>query len=244
MKILIFDVETTNLIDKQIIEVAACLYRVDNYARGVICSASCLFTQKKNDAENINKISPELTRSSTKILQENFKNMVYAMLGEANYCTSFNIEFDRPLVQSMFNEVPEAIAKEFPEATLFPDWFCSYKDIDWDLMPKNTFRLIDLALELGIGVTEVHRAASDVNLLVQCFNRVPNIGEKIAEAIANSTQPTVLIHANVSYANKQLAKEAGFQWDSNNKKWSKNLKKDKYEEMRKIWDFETTVVEV
>ena len=215
MKILIIDTETTgtNQTDS-VCEIAATLYQVGESERttGAIASISTLMPVVYNDAESINGICSELTLSSTKILEESII-LLREMASIANYCVAFNAEFDAPLVNQIIGQ---------------QRWICAMRDMDWgypNLNAYGAFKLIDLALWLGIGVSTVHRAGDDVRLLVECLNRRRSGLPKMLEmAIARSQSPIIELKALVNYDNRELAKQAGFSWDGSRKSWIKKIK--------------------
>jgi len=165
-----------------------------------------------NNAESINGICAELTLSSPKLLDEALM-LLREMAQIANYCVAFNAEFDAPLVNKIIGQ---------------KQWICAMRDIDWGFSSINSygaFKLIDLALWLGIGVSTVHRASDDVRILVECFNRrTSELPKMIEMAIARSQSPIIELKALVNYDNRELAKQAGFNWDGTRKSWIKKIK--------------------
>ena len=95
---------------------------------------------------------------------------------------------------------------------------------------------------MGIGISTAHRAADDVRLLVECMNRAPNLQEIIDSAIVQSNSPTIELQALVSYADKDLAKSAGFGWDGTRKIWVKKVKKCNSAVFVESLNFETIIL--
>lgn len=164
MKLLIIDTETTDIgDDAQICEVAATLYQIASSERetGAIASISTLLPVEENGAESINGICWELTQQNSSLYNPDLSiDLLKEMAGAASYATAFNAAFDAPFVNRL-------IGKQ--------QWLCAMTDFEWGYPRKTSyrgFRLTDLALWMGIGVTHVHRAADDVRLLVECLQLI------------------------------------------------------------------------
>ena len=205
MKLLIIDTETTNIIEPQVCEIAATLYQVSDNVRetGAICSISTVLPVTENPAEFVNGIAWELT-SKNPFVDESM-SLLKRMTACADYTVAFNAEFDAPLVDKLLN------------TNL--NWLCAMKDFDWGYPAKNdSYKLTDLALWLGIGISTVHRAGDDVRLLVECFNRrKQQLPDMVNQAIFVSNSPMIEFKAMVGYDNRELAKTAGFYWDGDRK---------------------------
>lgn len=213
MKLLIIDTETTDIgDDAQICEVAATLYQIASSERetGAIASISTLLPVEENGAESINGICWELTQQNSSLYNPDLSiDLLKEMAGAASYATAFNAAFDAPFVNRLIGQ---------------QQWLCAMTDFQWNY-PKVNFRLIDLALWLGIGVTHIHRAADDVRLLVECLNRRKHMLLEMAEvAIARSTSPLIELEALVNYDNRFLAKDAYFRWDGTRRIWVRKIK--------------------
>jgi DNA polymerase-3 subunit epsilon len=215
MKLFIIDTETTGLSENdQICEIAGTLYQVDANKQntGFIASTSTLLPITiANHAEGINCIPAELTRASREFSEQSlalFKTMAIA----SDYCVAFNAKFDAPRIDTL-------IGKQ--------KWLCAMQDFDWGYTRINAYggyKLIDLALWMGIGISTAHRAADDVRLLVECMNRKPNLQEMVEQGIGRSQSSTLELQALVSYNDKDLAKSAGFAWDGMRRIWVKQIK--------------------
>lgn len=99
-----------------------------------------------------------------------------------------------------------------------------------------------MALWLGIGVGTAHRAGDDVRLLVECFNRCSHFDESLEKAITRSQSPQIELKAIVSYDNRQLAKDAGFQWDCDRKIWVKKVRECDRLNFLDQFNFETGII--
>lgn len=65
-----------------------------------------------------------------------------------------------------------------------------------------------------------HRAVTDVMLMLEILNLYD-----VDDIFKTAQSPLVKVVANVSFAEKDLAKAQGFMWDGTNKKWYKNRRK-------------------
>ncbi|NJR21479.1 MAG: 3'-5' exonuclease [Richelia sp. CSU_2_1] len=210
MKTLIVDTETTGLGENsEAIELAATLYQVSEDRRhtGAISSASTLMPALKNDAFEINKIYRELAADSYAIYPHAI-SAICELAKASDFVIAFNAEFDRQYWEGLIGE---------------KHWICAMRDFDWG-HPKEHFTLVELALWLGIGVGCAHRAGDDVRLLVECFNRVDRLEERLDRAIIRSRSPHIELQARVNYQERELAKKAGFRWDADRKLWVKKLR--------------------
>jgi DNA polymerase-3 subunit epsilon len=95
-------------------------------------------------------------------------------------------------------------------------------DIRWpadrQLRPSPSVR--DLALAHGVPVWAAHRALTDCIYLAQVLERCGDLEPLLQEAL----EPRQLYRAQLSYAERQRAKDAGFRWnDPVPGAWSRRL---------------------
>lgn len=240
MKLFIIDTETTGIDETdQVCEIAGTQYEIgmDTSYKGAIASISTLMPVFSNDAEFINGIAPELTRvhegfsaeyGNHKLSVSLFKEMAIA----SDYCVAFKAEFDAPRIDALIGQ---------------QRWLCAMQDFDWGYTRINAYggyKLIDLALWMGIGISTPQQAADDVRLLVECMNRSPNLQEMIERGIVRSQSPTLELQAWVSYSEKDLAKTAGFRWDGTRKLWVKKVKEFDSAGFLESLNFETMILSV
>ena len=232
MKLLIIDTETTDINDAKVCEIAATLYQVGENIRetGAICSVSTVLPVTENPAEFVNGISPELTLNAPGWIAPIFVGTLKKMANAADYAIAFNAEFDAPLVDKLLN------------TNL--NWLCAMKDFDWGYPAKNdSYKLTDLALFMGIGISTVHRAGDDVRLLVECFNRRKQIlPEIVNQAIFVSNSPMIELKALVEYETRSLASNARFHWDGDRKVWTKKLRECRFNEFVKTLEFGVEII--
>lgn len=245
----IVDTETTGLTAEtaQLCEISGTLYRVGltKETTGAIASVSTLIPVKENvlvtkeskESEAINGISQELTTSVCGYGEEygyhkHAVDLFVEMAHSADYMFAFNAEFDKAFLKTLIRT---------------DNWICAMQDFDWGYPKKShgSYKLIDLALWLGIGISTVHRAGDDVRLLVECLNRrKDNLYESTDKAIVRANSPILELQALVSYADRELAKAAGFIWHAPEKSWRKHIKECDFQEFVNSLSFEVFEVNV
>lgn len=231
MKLLILDTETTADTENTPCEISATLYQVGYYS-GAIASVSTLIPVEANSAQAINGISPELTQAAKPIYQRSLE-LLREMSAITDYAVAFNAEFDSQVVDKF---LPGLITQQ---------WLCAMRDFDWGYHSINShggYKLTDLALWLGIGISTVHRAGDDVRLLVECLNRHQNLPKLVEDAIILAESPMVEIKALVSYDDRHKASKAKFAWDSERKIWYKSMRECLIDDFVKSLDFDVSIV--
>ena len=102
------------------------------------------------------------------------------------------------------------------------------EDIRWSaelqLRPNPSLR--DLALAHRVPVWAAHRALTDCDYLVHVFQRCAHLEALLVAA----QEPRALYRARLSYAERHLAREAGFRWnDPVAGAWSRRLSRPEAE---------------
>ena len=195
--LLILDTETTGLepASAQCIEVGAVLFQVPQ--RAVLAQVSFLLPAQANPAEAINGIPAAVTRLAQpwRAGLQHFEALVAA----ADAVLAHNAGFD---AQWFGRDPLPAINKP---------WICSMEDIRWpaERQLRGTPSVRDLALAYGVPVWAAHRALTDCIYLVQVLERCGDLEALLAAAL----QPRLLYRANLPYAERHRAKEAGFRWN-------------------------------
>jgi DNA polymerase-3 subunit epsilon len=195
--VLILDTETTGLdpASGQCLEVGAVLFHVPS--RAVLGQLSFLIPAASNPARHVNGIDPAVTqlaqpwRPSLALFE--------AMVASADAVLAHNAAFDR----QWFGLDPLP-AIERP-------WICSMEDIRWpsDRHLRATPSVRDLALAYGVPVWAAHRALTDCIYLAQVFERCADLDDLLVAAL----EPRQLFRAQLSYAERHQAKDAGFRWN-------------------------------
>ncbi len=209
-RILILDTETTGLSPEQgvCIEVGAVLFDVGS--RAVLQQLSFLLPCQANPAEAINGIPAAVTRLPQPT--EAALALFAALVAAADVVVAHHAAFDR---QWFGHGALPALA--------IP-WICSMEDIRWpaDLQLRPNPSLRDLALAHGVPVWAAHRALTDCDYLVHVFQRCAQLEGLLVAA----QEPRELYRARLSYAERHLAREAGFRWnDPVAGAWSRRLSK-------------------
>lgn len=126
-------------------------------------------------------------------------------------------------------------------------WLCTYRDASWPLMgPKETGGLTAIALAYGLWVARAHRAIEDCLTLAALLSRVHELEGGLEDWLERAREPKVELVAQVSYARRQLAKDAGFRWMGDNerpagKAWVRDVRVSRVEEVRAGLTFGTKV---
>jgi len=196
-RILILDTETTALSPQEgiCIEVGAVLFHVPS--RSVLQQLSFLLPCSSNPAEGINGLPPAVTRLPQPL--EAALDLFQAQLRGAEVVVAHNAAFDR----QWFGQGC------LPDLSL--PWICSMEDIRWpaERLLKPTPSVRDLALAYGVPVWAAHRALTDCQYLVHVFERCADLEALLVAA----QEPRELYRARLSYAERHLAREAGFRWN-------------------------------
>ena len=100
----------------------------------------------------------------------------------------------------------------------------------------NTRKLEDLTGRHGFLNPFPHRAFTDVMSMLRIMSEY-----NFDEVVKISHSPEIKFYANVDYHNKDVAKQAGFKWDTGKRKWWYKMKecfldKEAYE-AGTLWDF-------
>lgn len=211
MNWLILDIETTGTDPQKdlVIDVGAILYSVKH--RSPIHSLSFLIPDviwegEENPTEPINRIPAGLLREVDFYPIRCF----YELVQFSDYAIAHNAAFDR----QWFGE-----GKRFKELSL--PWLCSMTDFTFPSQIRPGDNLVSLALAHGIGISSAHRALADCQLLAALFDRMEP--EWFEEQLQRALRPKFLYMAVVDYDNRQKAKNAGFHWDMQNRRWVREI---------------------
>ncbi len=98
-------------------------------------------------------------------------------------------------------------------------WIDTSTDVDYPPEKSDTRKLVYLAALHGFLNPFAHRALFDVLTMLFVLKDYP-----IEDVLFNARQPTVELVAQVSFANNQLAKDAGYRWEGDRKVWRKEVK--------------------
>lgn len=214
--ILIVDSETTGVdaAKDHVIEIGAVLYSVKHKA--VASVLAFLIHADENPAEHVNGIPVELLREHGErrlsprpdIGRDDVPYVVFDdMIGAADIIVAHSAEFDRGFLKQHTGSKP---------------WVCSMEDIEWP-HPIKSKSLVAMALAHDVGVVRAHRAIEDCLTLAAMFERVQKDGVDLQPIFARAMRPKKMVYAIVSFDQKDLAKNVGFQWDGAKKQWWKRM---------------------
>lgn len=224
--LLIIDLETTGLNPEtgSPIELGAILYSIPEHC--TIQQISTLFPVVDNPAESINNISAKASQTvkNTELVMTLFQEWV----NESDYLVAHNVGFDREWFGKGILPVIEK------------PWLCTYDDFIWPNNLKPT-SLVNTALNHGVGVNQAHRALTDCQLIALLFDRIPQLSYLVQQAIERSVELKISIIADVSYDDRQQAKDWGFRWDWDHKIWVKNIRLSEYQREKSEYPFSVNI---
>jgi DNA polymerase-3 subunit epsilon len=210
--ILILDTETTGLSPEtsQIIEVGCILYNVPT--RSIISEASCLFYAEENPAFAVNRISLDTLNILPKDIEVNSLGLMAIMIDSCDAIIAHNAQFDKGFIDRF----------SLGLFTKNKQWICTKNDVIWPLRKGVSLSLISICSELGVPIVSTHRALSDCHLLLSAIECM----EDIEYFLDKSGKGRLTYHAQISYEQRQLVKDEGFQWDNVKKVWFAKLNKE------------------
>lgn len=206
--LLIIDTETTGLDPKngKLIEIAAIYYNVAS--RTILHQMSTLFSANSNEAFEINRISIDSLKEVNDINGRSAMALLEQMASTADAVVAHNAAFDRAWIE------------RYPDSSLLlKKWICTKEDFKWPIRKGVALNLVHIAVDLGVPIISAHRALTDCQLIVRCFDKVEDLEERLEKAL--SSKCTYI--ARVNYANRQIAKDHGFSWNGALQAWTKKL---------------------
>jgi DNA polymerase-3 subunit epsilon len=223
MKICIIDTETTGLDHEKdsVIEIAYARYHFTENEFSLIECGSTLVTCDENPAESVNHISPELTKMRCSSL-----NHVLDAILCSDYVVAHNAAFDKPFVEDLF--------RFYSEDVLNKAWVCTLEDYEWD--EKESRKLAYLCNDRNLVCTiGKHRGMIDVLMLAEL---IAHEGfEKFGKAVDRSGWPRYNVVAQVSYADREKAKEKKFRWCPDTKTWEREIRALREQDVHAMFDF-------
>jgi len=236
-----FDFETTGLVAEtdRIIEVGAVLWDWDRGAPVEIFSRFCWHEDNGLEPE----IPPFITKLtgidgailkqfsiSTESALKLFISMSYA---EGAVAMAHNAPFD----VGFLNAERERLGIDRGLGCPVID---SRVDLPLDNDLHGSKKLVHLAASHGFLNPFAHRAIFDVLTMLKVASNYD-----LDEIIARSKSPLLELTAHVSFAQKDLAKKAGFQWNPDQKLWKMRLKEcDVQAPVDTDWGFDVSVARV
>jgi DNA polymerase III subunit epsilon len=162
------------------------------------------------------------------ITVETARNRLYELLTFTPYIVAHNgTEFDKQVFDGFW---PDG----FPLAT---HWIDTRTDIVFP--PRVTTRNLSyLAAEHGFLNPFRHRAVFDVMTMLRVMSEYD-----ITAIITRSSEPIIHVRADVSFADKDKAKQRGFMWSATSRIWWKSMKSSDYTAEVGSYDFYTELME-
>lgn len=236
MLILGLDFETTGFEhekDDRITEVGAVLWDTEQRNPVRILSELVMY-----DPEGIPPLSEEVMRVTGlnhEIINEHGLGMTQilnykgfqSMLTSAEYLVAHNAPFDRAFLEKELNLVNESWK---PQMKHFK-WIDTRTDLPREAYLKGKSTALGyLAADHGFINPFPHRAVTDVLTMLKLMSLYD-----FDEIVKRSEAPTVTVVAQVSFEQKDKAKNAGFHW--NKPHWQMNVKECDLQELAEKWDF-------
>ena len=153
------------------------------------------------------------------------------LMGKAEFIIGHNAnEFDYPILDAEFAR----------NGVLMPNIAKIDSRVDVPYRKNITTRKLQyLCAEHGFANPFSHRAVFDVLSMMKLVCMYD-----FKEIVELSKQPTVTMIARVSFADKQLAKDAGFFWDGEHKYWFKKTKKAQAIREQDMYEFNVVIKEI
>jgi DNA polymerase-3 subunit epsilon len=219
---LILDTETTGLDESaRVIEVAAIGF--DLMLGCATSSFSTLLRSDSNESEGVNGIpvaalveAPEPADVWAHIARR---------AANSDVILAHNADFDRRMVQRSCPEQGPL------SALLGRPWCCTMRHVDWlhgkrgMSLVNRGMSLVNLVLAHGLGVATAHRAMADCEMIARLLSWTHARGA-LDSVMARAMRQRKRYVAHVSYDDRQLAKDAGFEWEPKTKRWIGELAED------------------
>lgn len=209
---LIVDTETTGLdpATDHVIEAGAILYSVENTTSLISFSTLLVGNDPANPAEKVNCISPGALAEvgSLKGRLTGAVDVMRSLRSCADVIVCHNVEFDKQWFRNEWLAMP---------------WVCTAFDFQWPSASREAASLIHLALEHGIGVSAAHRALTDCQLISALFDRMHLYGCDLQEMFARAMRPKAIFQSLQPFDQNNVAKEAGFKWNGELKRWTRRM---------------------
>jgi DNA polymerase III subunit epsilon len=205
--LLLADSETTGMTDDpkaRLIEIGCVWWSID---LGVtLATWSELVEGPSNEAEGVNKIPPAALAHG--LTRDQALEALRSRAARADLVVCHRVEFD-----------------SFFLGDLGRPYLCSKFWLEWGPDVEPGASLLYTAAGLGVPIVKQHRALTDCLLLADCFERVhaKEGPDGIRARLQRALRPRGRFVAQVPYEARQKAKDAKFRWNSDLKKWWKDL---------------------
>ena len=170
----------------------------------VVSSWSSLVLHHENPAAHVNRIKPSAL--SYGLLPAEAASLVREHLGRCDVVIGWNVDFDREMLSAMPGGVNLVVT--WVDAMFLP----------WP-HAKPYAPMHEVALGMGVGIVQVHRALPDCLLLARMLDRAVELGLDVRTMLEHAMQPRKLYEALQAFKDNQLAKDAGFRFDRATTRW-------------------------
>jgi len=239
MKVLGLDFETTSLDTKttRVIEIGAVLWETERKAPLELLS--CLVLHSPNENVVIGKETLEITGIRIEDVKEHgitpldAFSALHKMMARSEYVVAHNgTFFDKPIYEA---EV-KRLGMEDVARNCFRPWIDTRLDVAYPryMVTRNAGYL---ETEHKLVNPFPHRAVFDTLTMLQLLSNY-----KIEDVIKLSKSPTLLVKANVSYDDREKAKNRGYRWDKPTNSWVKYVKESELDMEKSEVNFEVAIV--
>jgi len=239
MSVLILDLECTALdtTKARIIEVGAMVTPLDfSTSLGAMNSLvwESGYPALSQETIDVTRITQQMLDDEARSLSDTVALLkVVADPKDLLFVCAFNVDYDKPVFIENMRRSAMTMDPFINHIIQLP-WVCGLRDVPNHYKFKSR-KLAHLALEYGVPVdpSKLHRALGDVELTRKMLHAVPTTADKMYEY---QQIPWVVLKANVTFDQKDLAKAAGFSWQKVHgddreytKTWCKRVKETEIE---------------
>lgn len=234
MLITVLDFETTGVDSSkdQLLEIGAVV--VDVETKRMIAAFSNIIEPLKPVDPNVYVEITPLTGLTEKLVSTfgigagHAGEVLGSMLGlSAGVICAHNAPFERAFVERYWPTIAPPLT-----------WVDTATDLELPPHYKGGHSLGQLCYESHISNPFPHSALGDAMatalLLMSC---------DFSKTLDNATATKIEVIAMVSYDDRQKAKDAGFRYDGNTKKWKKTVKEKELETLKTSWPFAVQIVQ-
>lgn len=239
MLLLGFDAESTGLSFEKdkIIEVGAVIWCTESRAPKLIYNELVMwpdFTGLSQEIVNLTGITADDVADYGKPPLEVFTYLLN-LIKSCNYVVAHNGNaFDKPMLIAALNKLELELVEK--------PWIDTMTDIDFSSSVK-TRNLPHLCADHGFLNPFSHRAVFDVLSMFKVLDKYD-----IYSVLALASEPVVLMQAICKAPwedqgkSTTIAKQNGFRWDGDNKRWVKQVKKSQAEKMGQLENLQVRIL--
>jgi hypothetical protein len=110
------------------------------------------------------------------------------------------------------------------------DVLCAFLEIPW----KKKASLGHLCADHGILIHNAHNALTDVLATINLLNAQKDV--PLEEFLKLAEFEKIILHADVGFKEKDLAKDKGYLWNTETRQWTKKIRKCHLKEPLELWE--------